>query len=310
MIRVDGGFDAIYDGYFFEGLRRRGRVALRRAQVPGRGMAVTLDGRNVFFDGEDSSDLIAEGLSWCDVYAKCNVSPSEPDPRVVALGPCFPIRFGGWSRMASLGAASVTLSLNRKATAQSWKRQLDRLPVSSYRPGRSDPSYVFFATSYWAKEPATNAYRANFFRAARNRARFEGGFNARADGSIAAEHADLVHGERVSHHDWVERTRRSAVVFMTPAVFGAITWKLGEFLALGKAIISTPLGRRLPAPLVHGEHVHYVDGSPEQIGDALDRIVGDEAYRTHLEANARRYWWAELRPDVMAGRALKASVTV
>ena len=55
-----------------------------------------------------------------------------------------------------------------------------------------------------------------------------------------------------------ERTARSAVVFNCPAVHGCLGWKLGEYLTLRKAIISTDLGRRLPAPLVRT----WIDPSP------------------------------------------------
>ena len=40
---------------------------------------------------------------------------------------------------------------------------------------------------------------------------------------------------------------------------------------MGKAIISTPLTREMPSPLVHGKHVHFVN-SVEEIYDAVVKI--------------------------------------
>jgi glycosyltransferase involved in cell wall biosynthesis len=95
---------------------------------------------------------------------------------------------------------------------------------------------------------------------------------------------------------------RSAVAFNNPAVHGCLGWKLGEFLALGKAIISLPLERALPAPLEHGVHLHVVDGSPESLDDALARIRTDHVYRRGLESNARRWYDEHLAPPRVAQR--------
>ena len=51
----------------------------------------------------------------------------------------------------------------------------------------------------------------------------------------------------------------------TPGVSGCLGWKLGEYLALGKAIISTPIQRQLLADLEHGTHIHVVDGSEDSM---------------------------------------------
>jgi hypothetical protein len=95
------------------------------------------------------------------------------------------------------------------------------------------------------------------------------------------------------------------VAFNNPAVHGCHGWKLGEFLALGKAIITLPLSRALPAPLEHGVHLHVVDGSPESLDDALDRIRRDDAYRRTLEANARRWYEQQIEPQRLASRLLE-----
>jgi glycosyltransferase involved in cell wall biosynthesis len=82
------------------------------------------------------------------------------------------------------------------------------------------------------------------------------------------------------------------------------TFKLAEFLALGKAIISTPISRELPEPLCHGEHVHYVDGSVDALREAITKIAGDREYRTHLEQNAHDYYIRHLRPKIVVERLL------
>ena len=111
---------------------------------------------------------------------------------------------------------------------------------------------------------------------------------------------------RYSMSDYLDRTGRSVVVFNTPAVHGCLGWKLGEFLALGKAIVTLPIDRELPEPLVDGVHVHVVDGSAESIVDAITRLRRDNTYRLALEREAAAYYQRWLHPAVVAGRLLRS----
>lgn len=86
---------------------------------------------------------------------------------------------------------------------------------------------------------------------------------------------------RIPIGQWIERTQRSFAVFNTPAVYECHGWKLGQYLAMGKAIVTTALSRELPAPLRHGQHVHVV-GEPEELATAMELLRRDEQYREHL----------------------------
>ena len=99
-----------------------------------------------------------------------------------------------------------------------------------------------------------------------------------------------------SHEDFVRNTRRSAVAFNCPAVYGCHGWKLAEYLCMGKAIISIPPLRALPEDLVHGENVYFTDGSVDANKEAIDRICRDDSYRAKLEAGAREYYERFLDP--------------
>jgi glycosyltransferase involved in cell wall biosynthesis len=110
---------------------------------------------------------------------------------------------------------------------------------------------------------------------------------------------------RYSISEYIDKLGRAAVAFNNPAVHGCLGWKLGEYLALGKAIISLPLERALPAPLEHGVHLHVVDGSAASIDDALDRLRRDDTYRRTLETNARQWYEQNLAPEQLARRLLR-----
>ena len=55
-------------------------------------------------------------------------------------------------------------------------------------------------------------------------------------------------------------------------------WDLGEYLALGKAIISTPLFNDLPAPLTHGINIHFVENDVDSIKEAVSYIIANPDY--------------------------------
>jgi hypothetical protein len=106
------------------------------------------------------------------------------------------------------------------------------------------------------------------------------------------------------HRDYVTKIQRSTVVFNTPARLGGHGWKLAEFMALGKAIITLPPERAMPAPLVHGQHVHFLDGSRPAIREAIERLCADPDYRQQLESGARSYYLEHLEPRRVIARIL------
>ena len=89
---------------------------------------------------------------------------------------------------------------------------------------------------------------------------------------------------------WIEKTKRSALVFNTPAFWDCHGWKLGEYLALGKCIVSTKLSNDLPHPLEHGVNIHFVEKSEESMCEAVEYILTHPDYRHKLEKGAREYW--------------------
>lgn len=102
--------------------------------------------------------------------------------------------------------------------------------------------------------------------------------------------ADVLATNKIEFWDWIENTKKSALVFNTPAFWECHGWKLGEYLAMGKCIISTRLSNDLPAPLIHGEHIHYVENTEEAMKKAVEYIISHPEYKKHLEKGAREYW--------------------
>jgi hypothetical protein len=254
-------------------------------------------------------------LGWARVVGMVNLCQADVgrDGKVVAVGPTFGVRLR--SRRATLSHVSHGL---RWSIAQRERGMLGRMrrallherrrtTIDRYVPGDSNPDYVFFTAWPWVKHPAVNPPRARFIEACRRAPEltFEGGFAPRRRHDLP-EVLSLSAPRRYGISEYIEKMRRSAIAFNNPAVHGCLGWKLGEYLALGKAIVTLPLERALPEPLEHGVHVHVVDGTPGSLDEAIDRIRTDDPYRVRLETESRAWFERNLAPAVLARRLLGA----
>lgn len=316
------GFDALYYSFYLEGLYRLPvRLGESARRVPyfghhGLSMRVIRKGleKRVFLSASDGPGINREAMEWCDRYAKVNLDREALSPADAAksmpIGPSFAVRtwapLRAWARAFATALVSGRQLSDLREHVASYRRQYRyRLPESAYEPGRADADYVFFASRLWRKEARANRFRANFLEACRDSdLRVEGGFVARSDGvQMGFDH--LTVARRYEMREYLDGTRRSLVVFNTPTVGDCHGWKLGEYLALGKAIISTPPLRDLPAPLEHRRQLHLVDGSRASIVDAIREIRSDSAYRARLERSARLYYERVLAPEVVVARCLE-----
>jgi len=325
QITLSTGFDAEYNAYYVQGLRELAPgIGLRFSGAPFAGLAreplglVLGDGGpRLCIDSHDSHRLAEDWLGWADVYGKVNLDPSAPvasAEKLHALGPSFGIRAFG---RLETGARALGTFLLDRSSQRDWRKHFSRWrrqlvyhpPESAFRPGASDPTKLFFVASLWREAPTTSELRRRFVAACRRvpGTEFEGGFAPflRHGFELASpEFADMRTTRRYPILEFIAKLQRSAASFVVPGVHDCLTWRLGQSLALGKAIIATPPVRAMPAPLEHGRNVHFVDGSEAAIQDALQKICADATYRGSLEREARAYYDAYLAPKAVVGRLL------
>jgi hypothetical protein len=306
-IKLLAPFDPLYGSYWIDGLRSVGSIRLHPlpAQLLPSSIAFELEDRKFVIDAWDKPIVNEWWWKWSDAYGKVNLSRDSTISKVVPMGPGFGTKAWGIVSMASalLRSAGWGKEMSRLDYAGGFVRQwYKRLPLTALAPGPSDPSYVFALHHDWPGEPDVNELRARFMRVAKasNKVQFEGGFVSSGHERMLGR-GDLFH-PRLSYRRWLHLTRNSAVVLNTPGVSGCLGWKLGEYLALGKAIISTPIQLQLPADLEHGTHCHYVDGSEDSIWDAIERITCDGPYRLRLETNSRAYFDRHVHPRAAVQR--------
>ncbi len=281
----------------------------------------------IYINTDDSYQIKMDIYNWCDIYGNVNANfehyPKDKYPKQISLAPSFGINIFNLSEtiyyslcnfLRSYRKVIETITYNKysKKYHRSYfknikryflnylKNYLYRLKLDEYYSMiEVKDNYIFFLSTLWyndeynKNDEGVNKRRYDFIKACKEikEIDFEGGFLV-DDTSSSQLFSDIAMiTEPVDIAVWINKTKQSMLVFNTPAFWGCHGWKLGEYLAMGKAIISTPLSNDLPAPLVHGEHIHIIkDYSIETIKEAITYIMQNKEYRLNLQANAKKYW--------------------
>lgn len=304
-----------------------------------KGIAVVLilnngDIRKIFIDSHDLNTINDNLYEWSDVYAKINLSPKDMNrERVLAIGPSFSFRL--WSPMKTFFMAlknyTKTLKHRSKGPLNPFATYLKnylytiyrRLPYSSYTANEmpENDDYIFTINTLWydyLSYHTTNNYRGTYIKTCKKVfSKFEGGFYYIQDKSIIQkfplykdylrEYDGLITEQRLSLAEYIKKTICSTLVFNTPAVGGCHGWKLAEYLALGKCIISTPLNNIMPGDWSSGTHYIQVNRAIE-LEEVICNLKDNKNKRAHLKKNALHYYNDYLSPTAVTKRIINHSL--
>ena len=256
--------------------------------------------RRVVIDFQDSINIKTSHYDWCDIYAKINISSEiELDnyPKLISIPPGFGIKI--WSTPHTLFRCVWNLILSSFKPLNGFYSHLYDYLVWIRRPKiefyttpihwRKD-NYVFHASTFWTHQncmEGTNLYRALFIETCKNDKHldFEGGL-IKKKGTVPLEYKDIVSSKRFSMLSYVRNTKKTLFVFNTPAVLNCHGWKLGEYLAMGKAIISTPLSNLLPFSMIHKKDLLIINNA-EELKSSIDLLIHNPTLRKQLEQASR-----------------------
>jgi hypothetical protein len=275
--------------------------------------------QRIVIDYGDKVQCNADALDWADSYFKVNIREGATDSglspemrrKIKQLPPSFGIRITNSIALFAMFIRNLTkigcssgwpVSTRAFFGGYNWARK--RNPLGAYEPGRSRDNYIFHASQLYRNQSGgnqANESRARFIRACqRLPINFEGGLigNDR-DTSWGDVTQDLGYSSEV----YLEKTRQSVVAFNTPAAWGCHGWKLGEYFALGKAIVSDQFVNDLPEGMEHGVNIHFLQNiNPLEV--ELASIIKDKQYLSYLELNSRQYFQKYLHPKAVAQRIL------
>jgi glycosyltransferase involved in cell wall biosynthesis len=278
----------------------------------------------IIIDYQDKPSVVESAYEWCDIYAKININDDLTESRffdkIVSIPPGFGINLWNKRELAYYCLTNFLKCRSEpyflfKRFLRDYYDQIKRERLEDYLISRNESDlgtdvkpYVFLIGRLWKHQNCvdhTNLMRKKFIETCqKGNCEFEGGLLARKEHPQYEEFKHLCFLKPYSTSDFLRKTKESAIVFNTPTVHNCHGWKLGEFLAMGKAIISTPLSNRLPENLAHGENIHFIS-SIDEIESAIHLLLNDHEYRKKLEKGAKAYYMKFADPQCVIQRVMK-----
>lgn len=261
--------------------------------------------KKYIIDFRDKRSVKNSAYDWCDKYAKINFSGLLTDERfhakIESIPPGFGINIWGKYEMAyycisNFLKCNLSPLVSFKAHLLDYYLQIKRPALEEYTSEifyDNNNTYVFMIGTLWDHQnclEGTNLLRRKFVEVCKSKIiNFEGGFFSSSSHPQYDDFKSLIFIERYSPKAYVEKTKKSSFVFNTPAVHACHGWKLGEYLAMGKAIISSALSNELPENMVHGKNIHFIS-DVDELEESISFLLSDNSYRKKLETGAKKYY--------------------
>lgn len=259
----------------------------------------------------DPPDISQNAYQWCDVYAKINYNKScgfDDLSKIVIIPPGFGIKIWNLPTTIFQCCKNLVSSFNSIPVKpivflKDYWKQYKRIPLEYYLSlnVREKENYVFMIGTFWKSSDAakiTNKLRLQFIKSCMENKdiHFEGGLFATNSHPNYEKFKSYIFSTYYSLKSYVDKTKISTIVFNTPAVHNCHGWKLSEFLALGKPILSTPLSNELPKDLRHGEEIHFI-ATEDDMKIAIQNLISNPDYRKKLSENASNYFLQNVTPS-------------
>lgn len=260
-----------------------------------------VDDRIVVIDTDDPTGIHPELYELASVYFVTNKlidHDSYKQPKVKPLYPHYPVNIVLlYCRIFGLGLFRY---LKLKAVLQQIYILLRRPYYTTYKKSFKKDNFIFFSSNIWKKEPETNQIRAEFIRfcKADNRITFKGGFVPRTDGHNYGFDNEL-NDQKYSPKLFSKLSASSKIVLNNPAVCGAVSWRLAEYLNQGLFVLSFPFKIELPQNFKQDTEVHFIEHATEYKA-VFDTIIANPAYHEAVAAHGKFYFDTYCTPQAQA----------
>lgn len=273
----------------------------------------------------DPTDINTSAYDWCDYYAKINLDLEHDfnsQEKIISIPPSFGIKI--WNHpetiyhcISNLIKCKGGLIVPLKRFLRDYREQLKRPKLAEYcatkypKNNSETTSFIFMIASLWQDSDSmsrTNLLRKNFIEICKsNNCEFEGGFFTSKDTLIPQGFKNILFYKSYSAKEYVAKTILSKIVFNTPSVHKCHGWKLGEFLALGKPIISTLISNKLPEELIHAKHIHIAT-TDDELNAGVELLLTNNNYCNYLSENVRQYYDNYASPNAVIKYIIKFEI--
>lgn len=314
-----GHYSQILTGFSL--LARQGRIRLSQ-RMGGTGVQAQVNGIKLYYDVLDGPEIDTNLLEWCDYYFKRSYAAQymtgyRHSQRIVPLGLNYEVYGNGpdWANAWRALHNEIGLTARMKGFTRALRLNGSFRPtVSAMLPRHvSTKTTVIFLTQVWSAEGhdhpvGPDVHEMNATRAAcigllkkRFGERALVGFSRT---SLAEQlYPDLIADVNTSKEAYFSYLQGATIGISTTGLFGSNPWKLGEYVAFGKVIVSEPLVYPVPG-FNAGEH--YLEfRSAEECADLVQQLFDEPDLRDRIAASNVDYYRQLLRPDQLVMRSLQ-----
>lgn len=253
-------------------------------------------------DNDDPAKVIKELYELSDNYFVTNKliesSSSYNQEKVKPLFPHYPIN--NLKLYLSLYNLKLLKYLTWKPLLKQIYTLLRRPVYREYKYKTNTSNFIFFSSNIWKKESEANLIRADFIRFCKTDKRvvFKGGFVPRSDGNNQGFDKEL-NSKKYTPKLFSKLSSKSKIVLNNPAVGGAVSWRLAEYLNQGVFILSFPFKIELPVPLTHEKEVYCVNDSLSY-STVFDKVFTDNKFHEKISKEGKLYFSKYCTPSSQA----------
>lgn len=301
-----------YSSYYLLGLSKVAKLKFIRDvkfdKFNNRGVVIfEVEEKIGVVDNHDPVGVNQELYDLCDLYFATNKlldKESYNQGKVKPIYPHYPIniiplylKLFGFNLIKLLKPKDLAREIYILNSRPTYKKEGD-----IYRHS----NYMFFSGSTWKKEPWANQIRAEFIRACKANPdiKFEGGFIPRSDGNNFGFDNEL-NQIKYPPKKFSELSAKSLISFNNPAVLGAVSWRLAEYLNFSSFVLSFPFQIDLPKVPDDCEEIQYISSSQEY-PHILEKVVNDHAYHEKVAKGGKKYFDTYCTPEAQAKYILES----
>ncbi|NDJ76813.1 MAG: glycosyltransferase family 1 protein [Chloroflexi bacterium] len=285
--------------------------------------------RKVCYDHHDKSYLFADkALELCDVYFKRSYVQADVDKlapalaqKVVRMGFDFPCRSAHdrsaiQRSMAFYFAHKFDVRQLRQSaktfyTTAWYLRENFRSPTiedfEDSPTSEAEPKILYQTRVYSPGENTdttnVNEWRVSIIRALKKEFgdRFVGGLQVNEFSKT--NYPDCLTTRQADRWSFISMVKSNLIAVETRGLHYSTSWKMGEYMAAARCIVSEPPRHELPVPLEDGVHVMKFT-TPDECVAACARVLDDPTLAAKLRHNAHQYYLDDVRPAVRVAKRL------
>lgn len=311
-------------------------------------LAIRIEDKNssakCIFDLQDSCKLgLPDSLDWCDVYFKRSLEKNtliDIDPISAKKIQPFGFNYQVVSSSKAFFMQRIMLEIisrpynplakkngfhisNIKEYFEAaWKVGSSPLPgPDMLRPGRPNVNGgILFQCRLWDPDQVAlhnkedthnvNMQRIELIRKLKKEfgKSFTGGIQHNSYAEKIAPELIIDTRSDAKRINYIEMVKQSAIVISTAGLLGSNGWKLGEYIALGKCIVSEPITTKLPGVFEAGQHYASYKTTDSCL-EELVILIQDKSRIEKFSNNSTDYYHRFLEPAALMQNHINSALS-